>query len=370
VCRSRAREVDDRDQAGARHVDKQVPPDGRKFYISAAPKQARCRPGGRGPGGPLLTRSGACGAGGRSTRPARCDQAAPQLVRVRRNSLGVAPVQRLKARWKALGSEKPISYAASGAAYVKVTPIGNAPCAKVCTIRKKPTSSGCPSLALPLQLHGDLLLRGLEVLAQARRLAFEGTAAAERARGLLLGGREGQALVERSNAWMETQDIADPEAYQAAGPEVGSLRHTRCGRRRRVQGRPARGPVVGAMEGTDFVEAPRDKWRWRLRIAVPADVTKAEVLATIRAATTRKGGKLENSAEATKVFLERIPAQRAGRALHVGPYAKEGPTLAAIGEALERAGEKPAFSHVEVYFSDPRRTEPARLRTVLLRETR
>jgi hypothetical protein len=47
-------------------------------------------------------------------------------------------------------------------------------------------------------------------------LDFEAvTASAERARGLLLGGREGQALVERSNAWMETQDIADPEAFAA-----------------------------------------------------------------------------------------------------------------------------------------------------------
>jgi hypothetical protein len=31
---------------------------------------------------------------------------------------------------------------------------------------------------------------------------------------------------------------------------------------------------------------------------------------------------------------------------------------------------KPAFSHVEIYLGDPRRTPPARLRTVLLRETR
>jgi hypothetical protein len=40
-------------------------------------------------------------------------------------------------------------------------------------------------------------------------------AAAERARGLLLGGREGQAAVERSNGWMEAQSIADPEAFAA-----------------------------------------------------------------------------------------------------------------------------------------------------------
>lgn len=133
------------------------------------------------------------------------------------------------------------------------------------------------------------------------------------------------------------------------------------------------GPLEGRwwakVEGTDFVKAPRDTWRWRLRIAVPDDVTKPEVAAAIRAATTKKGGKLENSAEATKVVLERIPPQRVGRALHIGPYAEEERTFQGIVDMLARAGVKPAFSHVEIYLSDPRRTPPARLKTVLLRET-
>lgn len=132
------------------------------------------------------------------------------------------------------------------------------------------------------------------------------------------------------------------------------------------------GPVEGrwwaAMEKTSFAKAPRDRWRWRLRIAMPDDVTAAEVLAAIHIATTKKGGKLENSPDAPKVVLERIAAQRVGRALHVGPYADEARTFLAIDEAVAKAGLKPAFSHVEIYLSDPRRTPPARLKTVLLRE--
>jgi len=57
-----------------------------------------------------------------------------------------------------------------------------------------------------------------------------------------------------------------------------------------------------------------------------------------------------------------------GRALHVGPYADEPRTFARIDAALATAKRRPARAHLEVYLSDPRRTAPARLRTVLLRE--
>jgi hypothetical protein len=118
----------------------------------------------------------------------------------------------------------------------------------------------------------------------------------------------------------------------------------------------------------DVVQAPPALWRWRLRISVPPDVTRPELDAAIAAATGRKGGKLEGRPEAERVFLEEIPPQRCGRVLHVGPYADEPRSLAAIARALDAAGLAPAHSHLEVYLADPRRTPPAKLRTVLLRE--
>jgi hypothetical protein len=134
------------------------------------------------------------------------------------------------------------------------------------------------------------------------------------------------------------------------------------------------GPLEGrwwaALEGPKFVEAPRESWRWRLRIAVPDDVTEAEVAETIRIATKKKGGKLEASTEAKRVFLERIPEQSVGRALHVGAFAEEGRTFEAIAKELAKSGIEPAHTHIEVYLSDPRKTPPSRLKTVLLCETR
>jgi len=135
---------------------------------------------------------------------------------------------------------------------------------------------------------------------------------------------------------------------------------------------------IGPLEGRWWAEgapecglqAPRESWRWRLRLAVPDDVDDAELAEVVRAATSRRRGKLEGSAEAKRVFVERIGPATHGRILHVGPYADEPRSLARLDAALEGAKLRPARSHLEVYLSDPRRTAPARLRTVLLREIR
>jgi len=132
------------------------------------------------------------------------------------------------------------------------------------------------------------------------------------------------------------------------------------------------GPLEGRWwaEGApeEMLQAPRKTWRWRLRLAVPDDVAEAELRAVVDAATSRKGGKLEGSLEARRLFVERIGPARLGRILHVGPYADEARSFERIDAFVAGAGLRPARSHLEVYFSDPRRTAPARLKTALLRE--
>jgi hypothetical protein len=113
---------------------------------------------------------------------------------------------------------------------------------------------------------------------------------------------------------------------------------------------------------------PPESWRWRLRIGVPADVTKDDVERVKRDVVTKKGGKHQGSAVVPRVFLEPIPAQRVGRVLHVGPYADEAASFERIAPVLDRAGLTPAPTHIEVYLNDPGRTRPDALRTVLLRE--
>jgi hypothetical protein len=126
---------------------------------------------------------------------------------------------------------------------------------------------------------------------------------------------------------------------------------------------------IGALEGRWWAEpkparwllAPRETWCWELRIGIPSGVRVDEVATAIRAAAVK-------NPEAAKVRGSRVLAQTAGRILHVGPYSDEERSLDAAGGALRAAGLEPAGAHLEVYLSDPRRVEPARLRTVLLLE--
>lgn len=142
--------------------------------------------------------------------------------------------------------------------------------------------------------------------------------------------------------------------------------------------KPAGGDFqIGPLEGRWWADGaasraappPIDQWRWRLRIGVPDDVDEHALADVIQAATMKKGGKLFGSAEARRVAIERVPAQTMGRILHLGPYADEPRSFAKIEEALAAARRTPAFPHLEIYLSDPRRTKPAKLKTVLLLET-
>jgi len=173
---------------------------------------------------------------------------------------------------------------------------------------------------------------------------------------------------------LSIEGAGGPE-QEAFGRSVGALYGVAYGLKfaRKPAGRDFRiGPLEGrwwaeGAESRAFV-APRETWRWRLRIAVPGDVSEAEVAGAIRATTSKKGGRLEGSADAARVALERIPAATMGRVLHVGPYADEPASFDKIRAALAAAGRTGGFAHLEVYLSDPRRTRPERLRTVLLLE--
>ena len=51
--------------------------------------------------------------------------------------------------------------------------------------------------------------------------------------------------------------------------------------------------------------------------------------------------------------------------MHRGPYVDEAPSIAALDAFVVEQGREPVGPHTEVYLDDPRRTEPAQLRTLL-----
>jgi hypothetical protein len=97
-----------------------------------------------------------------------------------------------------------------------------------------------------------------------------------------------------------------------------------------------------------------------MMIAVPDDVTAAEVAAAADAAAQRR------PLPAAKLLrLERFAEGQAAQIMHVGPYAEEAPTIARLHEFVAEQGHELRGRHHEIYLGDPRRTAPERLKTVL-----
>ena len=66
------------------------------------------------------------------------------------------------------------------------------------------------------------------------------------------------------------------------------------------------------------------------------------------------------------VRFERFGEGRCVQILHVGSYDDEAPTLATLhDEWLPAHGLRERGKHHEIYLSDPRKTEPAKLKTIL-----
>ena len=109
----------------------------------------------------------------------------------------------------------------------------------------------------------------------------------------------------------------------------------------------------------------KSRWSWTLLVGVPpwqgaADVERA------RDEVGRRGG-----APALPLLrLERLDEGLVVQTLHVGPYEDEGPAIAAMHAYAAEEGFALTGRHHEVYLSDPRRTAPARLRTVLRQPVR
>jgi len=62
---------------------------------------------------------------------------------------------------------------------------------------------------------------------------------------------------------------------------------------------------------------------------------------------------------------EKLTEGPAAQILHIGPYSAEGPTIERLHGFIREQGGRPSGKHHEMYLSDPRRTTPEKLRTIL-----
>ena len=104
----------------------------------------------------------------------------------------------------------------------------------------------------------------------------------------------------------------------------------------------------------------RGKWRSTALILLPDWITDAMV-ADAREACVPKVG----SDAVARARVETLVEGTCGQTLYLGPFATEGPTIAALHRAIADAGLALAGKHHEIYLSDMRRTAPEKLRTIV-----
>lgn len=130
-------------------------------------------------------------------------------------------------------------------------------------------------------------------------------------------------------------------------------------------------PPLEALWWAEDMEAftsGRDKsqWHWTAMIMIPDWITAEMFSAAVDAVRCKRA-----PAGLDRVRVEALEEGRCVQTLHLGPYDDEAAVLAQLhdhfipGEGLRLTGK-----HHEIYLSDARRVEPARLRTILRQPVR
>jgi hypothetical protein len=111
-----------------------------------------------------------------------------------------------------------------------------------------------------------------------------------------------------------------------------------------------------------FSTSYKDAWKWTMMILQPEEFVTAEKFGEARGQVEEMKGSV--SALASMRF-ESFREGRAAQILHVGSFAEEGPKIEKIHRFIEELGHERTGKHHEIYLSDPRRTAPERLKTVI-----
>jgi len=109
-----------------------------------------------------------------------------------------------------------------------------------------------------------------------------------------------------------------------------------------------------------FDVADKSNWLWTAMICLPDTVTESMAADVLPAVTAGKG-----VAAWEKARVADYAEGEAAQILHVGPYADEAPTIAVLHQYIEDHGYTRDGRHHEIYLSDPRKTDPTKLRTII-----
>ncbi len=150
----------------------------------------------------------------------------------------------------------------------------------------------------------------------------------------------------------------DGKVFEEAAGKLYPLAYTLKFARKAEGGQDFAVPPMEAL-WFDGPDVPMAQWRWRILIRVPDDVTEAS-LTPIRATVEAKQG-----TDTSDVRLITFEEGRCIQTLHLGPFDKVSEAYMRLGAHAEEHSLAFSGPGHEVYLSDPRRTAPEKLKTVV-----
>jgi hypothetical protein len=159
----------------------------------------------------------------------------------------------------------------------------------------------------------------------------------------------------------------DPNTAQEYQDAVSALYPLAYGIRAAVKAATGDAYTVMPLEGlwwaddmSTFAEESKSRWKWTMMIGVP-DVVSAAMAAEVLPAVTAS----KQLPAGDKVRLEVYDEGESAQIMYVGPYADEAPTIELLHDFITTQGRRRRGLHHEIYLSDPRRTAPEKLRTLI-----
>ncbi|MEP5170052.1 MAG: GyrI-like domain-containing protein [Shimia thalassica] len=115
-----------------------------------------------------------------------------------------------------------------------------------------------------------------------------------------------------------------------------------------------------------FTQNRRDEWQWTVMLRVPETVTRDAFERGQGAAAAKLEKKKQDVSAVSELRLATLSEGRCLQTLHTGPYTDEAPVLANLHDrVMPDLGVTFHGPHHEIYLSDPRRTDPQKLKTLL-----
>ena len=111
---------------------------------------------------------------------------------------------------------------------------------------------------------------------------------------------------------------------------------------------------------SQFSIETKELWRWTSMIIQPEYVTEDLVSKALEQVEEKK-----NPPALFKIRFESFREGLSAQIMHIGPYSAEGPTIEKLHSFIRGTGHELRGKHHEIYLSDPRRSAPERMKTVI-----